>query len=65
MENIIIPEGYKLKRCVRGAIPTLDKNNLTSRQRAQLKYREKNRETMREYQREYYQRRKKKIESQI
>ena len=58
MENIIIPEGYKLIRCVRGAIPTLDKNNLTPRQRTQLKYREKHRETMKEYQREYYRKKK-------
>lgn len=62
-----IPEGYTLRRCVRGPIPklSLDDKNLTARQKTQLKYRMKNRETTKEYQREYYIRRKdqKKIET--
>lgn len=63
-----IPEGYKLKRCVRGPVPklSLDDKELTPKQKTQLKYRMKNKETMREYQREYYLRRKeKKIETNL
>ena len=58
------PEGYRLVRVgVRGRVPTLHKrtsDDLTTRQKYDLRYREKHRAKLLAYHREYY--RKKRIQ---
>ena len=52
------PEGYRLVRVgVRGRVPTLHKrtpDDLTTRQKYDLRYREKHRAKLLSYHREYY-----------
>ena len=52
------PEGYRLVRvCVRGRVPTLHTrvpDDLTTRQKYELRYREKHPAKLHAYHREYY-----------
>ena len=57
------PEGYRLVRVgVRGRVPTLHKrtsDDLTTRQKYDLRYREKHRAKLLAYHREYYRKKRK------
>jgi hypothetical protein len=64
MEGVTLPtppEGYEYRLMKKPSVRYKDPSKLTSKQRAALKYREKNKEKLAEYNRQYMEKKKQKV----